>query len=77
MFERFKKRDRNVGDGDFYFRMIMGVIMLVIGSVMFFEHGNIKGLLFYIGILPVVTALMKWCPMYYIFGISSCKLKNR
>jgi hypothetical protein len=29
----------------------------------------------YIGIVPLATGLMGWCPPYAIFGISTCKTK--
>ena len=77
MFDRFKRRTQNVGEVDFYFRMIFGTISMVIGYIVFFENGNTNGLYFFLGALPVMTALMKWCPMYYIFGVSSCQLKHK
>jgi hypothetical protein len=27
----------------------------------------------YIGIVPLATALLNWCPLYQVFGIDSCK----
>lgn len=27
----------------------------------------------YLGIIPVLTGLIGWCPPYAIFGISTCK----
>lgn len=31
--------------------------------------------LFLIGIVPVLTGLLGWCPPYALFGISTCKKK--
>jgi glyoxylate carboligase len=30
----------------------------------------------YIGIVPLVTGLMGWCPVYPILGLSTCPLKK-
>jgi glyoxylate carboligase len=30
----------------------------------------------YIGIIPLVTGLMGWCPLYPILGLSTCPIKK-
>lgn len=30
----------------------------------------------YIGIVPLITGLMGWCPIYPILGLSTCPLKK-
>jgi hypothetical protein len=61
--------ERNVGDVDRTVRMIAGVILL---SLVFLLDGNARwwGLL---GLLPLVTGLLGWCPAYVPFGIKTCK----
>lgn len=27
----------------------------------------------WIGVIPIVTALIGWCPLYRVFGFSTCK----
>jgi hypothetical protein len=27
----------------------------------------------WLGIIPLLTAVMGWCPLYQLFGISTCK----
>lgn len=56
----------NMGKAD---RIIRGIIGIgVIGAGVYFQ--NWWGA---IGIVPLGTALIGWCPAYYPFGISSCK----
>ena len=35
-----------------------------------------KSLWFLLGIIPVVTGFVGWCPPYAILGMSTCKLKE-
>ncbi|HBS26385.1 MAG TPA: DUF2892 domain-containing protein, partial [Gammaproteobacteria bacterium] len=30
----------------------------------------------WVGLVPLITALIGWCPPYAIFGISTCKTKT-
>lgn len=31
---------------------------------------------FMLGVVPVLTGLIGWCPPYQLLGISTCKVKN-
>lgn len=57
----------NVGNLDRIARIIVGLGLL---SLIFILEGNARwfGL---IGLVPLATAFMRWCPAYTIFGISS------
>lgn len=59
----------NVGDVDRALRVVAGIVLL---SLVFILEGNARwwGL---IGIVPVATGLLRWCPAYIPFGISTCK----
>jgi hypothetical protein len=46
-------------------RIILGVIIIVLGVVYKSWWGVI-------GIVPILTALVRWCPAYLPFGINSC-----
>ncbi|EKN64015.1 DUF2892 domain-containing protein [Schinkia azotoformans] len=61
----------NVGKSD---RIIRIILALVLFSLFFFLEGNLKYLAL-IGIIPLVTAFIKFCPLYTLFGISTCKIK--
>jgi hypothetical protein len=56
----------NVGSIDRIFRMVLGLIIIAWG---FFSQ-NWLGV---IGLVPLATAFMRWCPAYLPFGISTCK----
>ena len=56
----------NVGSLDQYIRYVIGMGLLILGVV----YQSVWGL---IGILPIMTALMSWCPPMALFGISTNK----
>ncbi len=55
----------NVGDLDRGIRIIAGLAMLAAG----FYFKSWWGL---VGLVPLATGLLRWCPAYLPFGISSC-----
>ncbi len=60
----------NVGTLDRILRVIVG--LAVISAGLYFQ--NYLGL---IGILPIATALFGKCPLYYPFGISTCRKREQ
>lgn len=53
-------------------RVVLGVAMLVIGfAVMEGTAGTIVGV---IGLVPLVTGLVGWCPLYTLAGIRTKKV---
>ena len=58
----------NVGSADRKIRLIAGLIIIFLG--IYFK--NWWGA---VGMIPLVTAVIGWCPAYLPFGISSCKTK--
>ncbi len=63
----------NVGGWDRAARIILGVVMLFLG--MSGLLGPYSGLGLY-GLIPLATGLMRFCPLYPMFGISTCKPKQ-
>jgi len=57
----------NVGTIDRAARIILGLILI---SLAFIGPQTPWG---WIGLLPLATALIGWCPAYSIFGIKTCK----
>jgi len=39
--------------------------------MLLFVEGNLKWLGL-IGLIPLLTAAVKWCPLYTLFGIRTC-----
>jgi len=56
----------NVGGTDRIIRVILGVGIIAIGIYF-------KSWLGVIGVVPILTAAVGWCPAYIPFGISSCQ----
>jgi len=57
----------NIGAIDRIGRLVIG-IALILGAAL----GYI-GLWGYIGIIPLVTALVRWCPLYTLLGLNTGK----
>jgi len=62
---------KNVGQIDRLIRIIIGLALITLAAT-----GTI-GPWGYIGILPLLTALLRTCPAYTILGINTCKAKTR
>lgn len=56
----------NVGKTDKVIRIILGVLIGAAGVY----FNSWWGL---VGIVPVFTALINWCPLYFPFGIRTCR----
>lgn len=63
--------NQNVGTVDRVIRIIVGIILLLLLVVL---DGSIRyiGL---IGIVPILTAIFKFCPLYTIFRINTNSTK--
>lgn len=62
---------RNVGSIDRVLRVIVGVVLVVVGfAVMDGSAGIVVGV---IGLIPLVTGLIGWCPLYLLFKKSPGK----
>ena len=59
----------NVGGIDRFIRVVIGLFLL---SLIVWGPKTLWGLL---GLVPLLTALIGWCPPYAIFGISTCRRK--
>ncbi len=59
----------NVGGIDRILRLLVGLGIL--GAGLYF-----KSWLGLIGLVPVFTAVFRFCPAYVPFGLSSCKTKD-
>lgn len=62
----------NVGSVDKILRI---VIALVLFSLFFILEGNLRYIAL-VGLIPLLTAFMSWCPLYTLFGLSTCPLKK-
>jgi Protein of unknown function (DUF2892) len=60
----------NVGSIDRGVRVVAGLALIALAAT-----GTI-GLWGYIGIVPLATGAIGWCPAYLPFGISTCAIKK-
>lgn len=60
--------NKNVGSLDKTIRLIVGILIIVAGYMN-------ESLLGAIGLIPILTALIGWCPLYTILKIDT-KCKN-
>ena len=63
---------KNVGAADKVVRVIVGLALL---SVLFLARGNAR-YLGLIGLIPLVTALVGWCPAWTLLGVNTCPVKS-
>ncbi|MDO9052163.1 MAG: DUF2892 domain-containing protein [Methylotenera sp.] len=59
----------NVGGIDRVLRIVAGLALI---AWVVLADGRVWA---WIGVVPLATGLIKFCPLYGIFGISSCKTK--
>lgn len=58
---------RNMGTADRVLRAIVGLVLI---SLVFVGPKTAWG---WIGLIPLVTALIGWCPVYVPLGVKTCK----
>lgn len=61
---------KNVGGIDRIIRIVAGVVLIALAVT-----GTV-GLWGYVGVVPLLTGLLGWCPPYAIFGFNTCRIKN-
>ena len=61
---------KNVGGIDRTLRIVIGLALIAAAAT-----GTV-GLWGYIGLVPLATGLMGWCPPYAMFGFNTCSVKK-
>ena len=59
----------NMGRGDRIFRGLLGIVILAVGLY----YQSWWGL---VGLVPLLTGVLRICPAYLPFGISTCSTKK-
>ena len=62
--------NKNVGGIDRIIRIVAGVALIAAAAT------NAIGVWGYIGVVPLLTGLMGWCPPYAILGFNTCSVKK-
>ena len=58
---------KNIGSLDKTLRLIVGIVLILL---VFVGPQTPWG---WLGLIPLVTALMSWCPVYVLFNLSTIK----
>ncbi|CAA7615993.1 DUF2892 domain-containing protein [Magnetospirillum sp. UT-4] len=58
---------KNVGGIDRILRIVAGLVLIALAVT------ETVGLWGYVGVVPLLTGAIGWCPAYLPFGIKTCK----
>jgi O-antigen ligase len=61
---------KNIGDIERIIRIVGGLVLIALAVT-----GTV-GVWGWLGLLPLATGLVGWCPPYSLLGINTCKNKN-
>mgnify|MGYP003588050443 CR=1 FL=1 len=61
----------NVGGIDRILRIAIGLVLIGLAAT------STIGVWGWLGVLPLVTAFIGWCPPYALFGWNTCAVKNK
>ena len=67
----------NIGSIDRIVRIILGIVLLAapfLSGMALFESTTATVISVIVGIVMLATSSMRFCPLYRIFGIRTCKL---
>lgn len=60
---------KNIGTIDRILRIVAGLVLIALAL------GGVIGWWGWLGVIPLATALINFCPLYSVFGINTCKSK--
>ena len=61
---------KNIGNIERIIRIVGGLILIALAAT-----GTV-GVWGWLGLVPLATGLVGWCPPYSLLGINTCKNKN-
>ena len=61
---------KNIGGIERIVRIVAGLVLIALSAT-----GTV-GIWGWIGVVPVATGLIGWCPPYSLLGINTCKNRN-
>ncbi|HRC59364.1 MAG: DUF2892 domain-containing protein [Propionivibrio sp.] len=61
----------NVGGLDRILRIAVGIVLIALAAM------GVVGVWGWIGVVPLLTGLIGWCPAYPLLGISTCPMKKQ
>jgi hypothetical protein len=61
---------KNIGNIERIIRIVGGLVLIALAAT------STVGVWGWVGLVPLATGLMGWCPPYSLLGINTCKNKN-
>ena len=61
---------KNIGGTERIIRIVGGLVLIALAAT------STVGVWGWLGLVPLATGLVGWCPPYSLLGINTCKNKN-
>ena len=61
---------QNIGNIERIIRIVGGLVLIALAAT------STVGVWGWVGLVPLATGLVGWCPPYSLLGINTCKNKN-
>jgi len=61
----------NLGGVDRVLRILVGIVLISLAAT------NLVGWWGWLGVIPLATGLIRFCPLYTLLGINTCPLKQK
>jgi hypothetical protein len=61
---------KNIGNIERIIRIVGGLVLIALAAT------STVGVWGWVGLVPLATGLVGWCPPYSLLGINTCKNKN-
>lgn len=61
---------KNIGNIERIVRIVAGLVLMALAAT------STLGVWAWLGVVPLATGLLGWCPPYSLLGINTCKNKN-
>ena len=71
-------KSANVGATDRIIRLILGAVLILLPYIYaspMWANGTIRWAIPVVGLVLIVTALVRFCPAYHLIGVNTCKAK--
>ena len=62
--------NKNIGGIERIIRILVGLVLIALAAT------STVGWWGWLGLVPLATGLMGWCPPYSLLGINTCKNRN-
>ncbi|MFT5721043.1 MAG: hypothetical protein ACI9W6_001355 [Motiliproteus sp.] len=76
IFKRESEMTTNIGTIDRVFRLVLGIVLLAVqfvSGLSMFESSTATIVALVVGAVMIVTAAIKFCPLYRLLGLRTCK----